>query len=46
MAPISVPADQFDKILADVEILVEDVALLLNQDEIAKKRLNDIKKIH
>ena len=43
MASISVPVDKLDKVLMDVEVLIGDVALLINQDEIAKKRLSDVK---
>ncbi|MBI2451953.1 hypothetical protein HYV50_02635 [Candidatus Pacearchaeota archaeon] len=43
MALITIPADKLNKVLFDVEVLIEDVASLLNQDEIAKKRLVDIK---
>lgn len=43
MTSISIPADKLNKVLFDVEVLIEEVASLLNQDEIAKKRLADIK---
>jgi len=43
MATVSVSEDKLNKVLADMENLVEDVASLLDQDEIAKKRLNEIK---
>jgi len=43
MASISVPVDKLNKVLMDVEVLIGDVALLINQDEIVKKRLSDIK---
>ena len=33
-----------NRVLVDVEVLVEGVANLFNQDEIAKKRLVEIKK--
>ena len=35
MASITVPSDKLDKVLLDVEVLIEDVASLMNQDEIA-----------
>ena len=44
MKLINIPKDTLNKVLVDVEILIEDVASLLNQDEIAKKRLIEIKK--
>ena len=44
MKLINIPKDTLNKVLIDVEILIEDVASLLNQDEIAKKRLIEIKK--
>ena len=43
MASINISEDKLNKVLADVEVLIEDMALLLNQDEITKKRLKDIK---
>jgi len=43
MASISVPVDKLNKVLMDVEVLIGDVALLINQDETAKKRLLDVK---
>ena len=43
MATITISEEKFDKILADVELLIEDVSSLLNQDEIAKKRMQEIK---
>ena len=42
MANISVSEEKFNKVLADVEALIEDVSDLLDQDEIAKKRVKDI----
>jgi len=44
MKLINIPKDTLNKVLVDVEVLIEDVASLLNQDEIAKKRLIEIKK--
>ena len=43
MAAISIPEETFSKILTDVETLIEDVASLLDQDEIAKKKLAELK---
>ncbi len=43
MADMTVSKEKFNKVLADVENLVEDVASLLDQDEIARKRLEEIK---
>jgi hypothetical protein len=42
MATIAVSEDKLNKVLADVETLIEDVASLVNQDDVAKKRLNEI----
>jgi len=42
MTSITLPKDKLNKVLLDVEVLVEDVALLLNQDEVVEKRLSDI----
>lgn len=43
MADITVPKEKFDKVLADVENLIDDVASLLDQDDIARKRREEIK---
>lgn len=44
MSTITVPKEQFRKVLDDVEVLIEDVAALLDQDDIAQRRLADITK--
>ena len=44
MANINVSEEKFNKVLADVETLIEDVSDLFDQDEIAKKRISDIEK--
>jgi hypothetical protein len=44
MKSITVRSDKLNRVLADVEVLVEDVADLFEQDEIAIKRLAEIKK--
>jgi len=44
MATISVSEEKFNKVMADVETLIEDVSVLFDQDEIAKRRLQDVKK--
>ena len=38
MANINVSEEKFNKVLADVETLIEDVSDLFDQDEIAKKK--------
>lgn len=43
MATITISEEKFDKVLTDVETLIEDVAALFDQDEIAEKRLAEIK---
>ncbi len=43
MTSVIVPTDKLDKVLRDMEMLVEDVALLMNQEEVVKKRISDIK---
>ena len=43
MAAITISEEKFNKVLADVENLIEDVASLVDQDEIAKKRMTDIR---
>lgn len=42
MTNISISEEKFNKVLADVEALIEDVSDLFDQDEIAKKRIMDI----
>lgn len=42
MANISISEEKFNKVLADVGALIEDVSDLFDQDEIAKKRITDI----
>ena len=42
MANISISEEKFNKVLADVGALIEDVSDLFDQDEIAKKRTADI----
>lgn len=42
MKTITIPAIQFKKILFDVETLIEDIATILDQDEITKKRMEEI----
>ena len=43
MTTITIPKEKLDKVLTDVEILIEDVSSLLNQDKIVKQRLAEIK---
>ena len=43
MTLVNVSAKRLDRVLSDVELLVEDVASLLNLDETARKRLAEIK---
>ena len=43
MATITISEEKFNKVIADVENLIEDVAELFDQDETAKKRLAEIK---
>lgn len=40
METVAIPKDVFNKILRDVEILIDDVELAL--DKTARKRINDI----
>jgi len=42
MANITLSEEKFNKVLADVENLIEDVSDLFDQDNIAKKRIKDI----
>jgi len=43
MASITISEDKLNKVIEDVEVLIEDVVSLVDQDEIARKRLKDIK---
>ncbi|MCH8004247.1 MAG: hypothetical protein IH934_06495 [Nanoarchaeota archaeon] len=43
MTTITISEEKFNKVISDVENLIEDVADLLDQDEIAKKRIAEIK---
>ena len=43
MATVTMSEEKFNKVIADVENLIEDVVALFDQDEIAKKRIKDIK---
>jgi len=43
MTTITISEEKFNKVLADVENLIDHVADLLDQDEIAKKRIAEIK---
>ena len=39
MATVNVPREQLTKILTDVEVLIADVEALVDQDSIARQRL-------
>ena len=43
MGSITISEDKFNKVLEDVETLIEDVSSLFDQDAIAKKRMEDVK---
>ena len=43
MGSITISEEKFNKVLSDVETLIEDVSSLFDQDEIARKRLAEIK---
>ncbi|MBI2576566.1 hypothetical protein HYV84_05100 [Candidatus Woesearchaeota archaeon] len=42
MAPITISEEQFGKVLKDVELLITDVANLVDQDALARKRIVEI----
>ena len=42
MKTITVSEEKWNKVLTDVETLIEDVAELLDQDNIVKQRIGDI----
>ena len=43
MASLILSEEKLSKVLTDVEILIEDVASLLSQDNVVRKRLADLK---
>ncbi|MBI2545925.1 hypothetical protein HYV81_01985 [Candidatus Woesearchaeota archaeon] len=43
MGSITLSEEKFNKLMADVEALIEDAASLFDQEEIAKQRMKDIK---
>ena len=43
MTTITIAEDKLQKVLEDVEILIEDVASLINQEKVAQARLAQIK---
>lgn len=44
MGNITISEEKLNKIVNDVEILITDVVSLIDQDEIVKKRMLEIKK--
>ncbi|MEK6959773.1 MAG: hypothetical protein AABX47_01250 [Nanoarchaeota archaeon] len=44
MAKIAVSQEKLDKVLSDVQTLIEDVSSMLDQDTVAKRRLAQVKK--
>lgn len=43
MDTINISEDRFKKVLADVEVLLEDVTALINRDDIVRQRTAEIK---
>ena len=43
MTSLALSEEQLNKVLTDVEVLIQDVVSILDQDETAKMRLTDIK---
>ena len=43
MGNITISQEKFNKVIADVEVLIEDVSSLFDQDELAKHRMQEIK---
>ena len=43
MGKITISEEKFDKVMNDVELLIEDVTSLFDQDKIVQQRLADIK---
>ena len=43
MATIKISQEKLTKVLTDVEILIKDVVSLVDQDEIAKRRIAELK---
>lgn len=44
MTNITLPKEKFDKVLHDVDVLIDDVSELVDQDKLAEKRLSEIRK--
>lgn len=44
MAKIAVSQEKLDKVLSDVQTLIEDVSSMLDQDAVAKRRLAQVRK--
>ena len=43
MGSITISEEKFNKLMADVEALIEDASSLFDQDEIAKQRMKELK---
>ena len=43
MGTITVSEEKFNKVISDVEALIEDVSSLFDQDELVKQRIKEIK---
>ena len=43
MKTVTISEQKLQKVLSDVETLIEDVTALLDQDEVAMKRLSEIR---
>lgn len=43
MSTIAISQEKLNRLLTDVETLIEDVSSILDQDELAKKRLSEVK---
>ena len=43
METVTIPKEKFNKVISDVEVLIEDVVSIFSQDNIAEKRLKEIK---
>lgn len=44
MEKMTISTEKLDKVLSDVENLVEDVEAMIDQDSTARKRLEELKK--
>lgn len=42
MGTVTISQDKLNKVMNDIEVLIEDFSDLIDQDQIVKKRINEI----